>query len=125
MRARHGQHVAALQDVLGQPLRAAGVGQAGIQNRVHQRKFGAAVRQTRPADDVADDEHVGLQCQLLGTKTLDQINAQRAQLLAHRRINARVATGDFVPRLARQRGHAAHKGAANSQDMYMHSVILS
>ena len=60
MRSGDGQHVAALQHVLGQPLRTAGVGQAGVQDGFHQREFGGAIGQVGAADDVADDEHVGL-----------------------------------------------------------------
>ena len=38
--ARHGQHMPALQHVLGQPLGAADVGRARIQNGLHQRELG-------------------------------------------------------------------------------------
>ncbi len=41
--SRHRQHMLALQHVLGQPLRAAGVGGASLQNGFHQRKFGVAI----------------------------------------------------------------------------------
>jgi hypothetical protein len=62
--AGHRQHVAPGQHVLGQPLRAAGVGRARVEDGLHQR---VAAR-----DDVADDEHVGRQRQLVGAEALDQ-----------------------------------------------------
>ncbi|EKD96756.1 MAG: hypothetical protein ACD_23C01287G0002 [uncultured bacterium] len=57
--SRHSQHMSALQHLLGQPLRAAGVGQAGVQNGFHERKLGAAVGQPGAADHIAHDEHIG------------------------------------------------------------------
>ena len=114
MRAGHGQHMAAGQHLLGQPLRAAGIGRARVQNGLHQREFRAAIGQPGAADHVADDEHVGRQRQLLGAIALDQLYAQRAQLVAHRRVDAAVAAGDAVTRLARQGGQAAHESAANA-----------
>jgi hypothetical protein len=45
-------------------------------------------------------------------------------LVAHGGVNARVAAGDPMPCFAGQRGQAAHKGATNAQDMYMHVRIL-
>ena len=106
--------------MLGQPLRAAGVGQACVQDGFHQRKFGRTVRQADAADHVADDKHVGLQGQLVGAKTFDQIDAQGPQLVAHRRVNASVATRHLVACLARERGQAAHERAADAQYVYMH-----
>jgi hypothetical protein len=44
VRAGDGQHVAALQHMLRQPLRAAGVGQSLVQDRFHQGVFRGAVR---------------------------------------------------------------------------------
>ena len=122
--AGHGQHMATLQHMLGQPLRAAGVGRAAVQNRLHQRELGCAVLAAGAANDVADDVHVGLQRHLLGAKALDQFDAERAQLIAHGRVDGGVAAGHTVAGFARQRGHAAHESAANAQDMYMHAGIL-
>ena len=120
MRAGHGQHVAALQHVFGQPLRPAGVGQARVENGFHQREFGRAICQPRAADHVANHEHVGLERQLIGAVAFHQINAQRAQLLAHGRVNACVAAGDGVPGLARQRRQPAHESAADAKDVDVH-----
>ena len=124
MRARHRQYMAALQHMLGQPLGAAGVGRTSFQNRFHQRKFGAAVGQSGAADHVAHHVHVGLQGHLVGVKTLDQLDAQSPQLVAHRGVNARVTPGHPMPCLAGQRGQAPHEGATNAQYMYMHARIL-
>ena len=124
VRARHRQHMAALQHMFGQPLGSAGVGRTGFQNRFHQRKFGAAVGQPGAADHVAHHVHVGLEGHLVGVKTLDELDAQSPQLVTHGRVNARVAAGDPMPCLAGQRGQAPHEGATNAQDMYMHGLIL-
>ena len=124
MGAGDGNHVPALQNMFRQPLRAAGVGQASIQNGFHQREFGVAIGQARPADDIAHHKHVGLQCELVSAKAFHQLNAQRAQLVAHGRVNAAVAARDLVARFARQRGQAAHKSAANPENVYVHARIL-
>ena len=100
MGAGHGQHVATLQHVFGQPLRAAGVRQAGVQNGFHQWELGSAIGQMGAADDVADDEHVGRERYLFGPKAFNQFNTQCAKLVAHGRVNAGVAAGDFMARLA-------------------------
>ena len=120
MRARHGQHMAPLQDMLAEPLGAAGIGGATVQNGFHQGELGAAVGQARPAHDVADDVQVRLQRQLVGAVALDQVDAQCAQLVAHGRVNACVAARDAVARRARQCGQPAHEGSANAQDMDVH-----
>ena len=78
----------ALKHVFRQPLRAAGVGQAGVENGFHQRKLGASVGQTAARHHVADHEDVRFQCQLVGAEAFDQLDAQRAQLIAHGRVNA-------------------------------------
>ena len=125
MRSGDSQHVATLQHVLGQPLRAAGVGQACVQNRFHQREFRCAVGQMSAADDVADDEHVWLQRELIGPEAFDQFNAQGAKLVAHRRIDPGVAAGDCVARLTRQCSQTAHESAADAENVNVHGFILS
>ena len=62
MRASDGQYVAALQHVFCKPLRAAGVAQARVQNRLHQGEFRRAIGQTGTADDIADHENIRLKC---------------------------------------------------------------
>ena len=110
--AGHRQHMAAGQNMLGQPLRAAGVGQPGVEDGLHQR---IAARH-----HVADDELVGLQRQLLGAETFQQLDAERLQLLAHRRVDVGVAARHPVTGLAGDGGDAAHEGAADAEDVDVH-----
>ena len=100
MGAGHRNHVATLQDVLGEPLRSAGVRQAGIQNGFHQREFGGAVAHVGTAHDIAHNKHVGLEAELVGAKAFNQLNAQSPQLIAHRWVDTAVAPCDPMPRLA-------------------------
>ncbi|MNS86913.1 hypothetical protein D3C72_1208310 [compost metagenome] len=124
VRAGHGQHMAALQHVLGQPLRAAGVGLAGVEDGFHQRELGAAVGQPGPRDHVADHEHVGGEGQLVGAEAFDQVDAERAQLVAHRGVHAGVAARDPVACFACEGGHTTHERAADTQNMNVHRPIL-
>ena len=113
-----------VQDVFSQPLRTAGVGRTAFQNSFHQRKFGRAVGQARARDDVANHVHIWMQSHLVGLKAFNQFNAEGSQLVAHRRVDAGIATGDFVARFPRQRSQSTHERAANSQNMYVHVDIL-
>ena len=124
MCAGHRQHMAALQHMFGQPLRAAGVGCAGVQNGLHQREFGCAVGQVGAAHHIADHIYIRLQRHLVGPKTLDQLNAQGAQLVAHGGVDTRVATRHAVAGFARQCGQAAHESPTNTKNMNMHGLIL-
>lgn len=124
MGARNGHHMAPLQDVFAEPLRAAGVGQTSVQNGFHQRKFGAAVHQTRAADHIAHHKQVGFQGQLIGAKTFDQVDAQSAKLIAHGGVHPSVATRDPVVRFSRQRRQSTHESPANTQNMNVHRSIL-
>jgi hypothetical protein len=65
-----------------------------------------------------------LQRHLVGTEALNQFDAERAQLVAHGGVDARVASGDTVARLARQGGKSAHERATNAKNMNMHGSIL-
>ncbi len=112
VRARDRQCPAALQHMLGQPLRPADVRLPGIEDRLHQ---GIAARH-----HIADDPQIGPERKLVGAVALDQFDAQLLQLPAHGRIDLRVAAGHAVPGLLRQRRQAAHEGTANSKNMNMH-----
>ena len=116
--AGDGQHMAAkpwgMQHMVAQPLRAAGVGQTGFQNGFHQRIARCAIGQAGTRHHIANDEHVGLQGQLVGAVALDQFDAQSAQLVAHRGVDAAVAAGDAVTGFPGQGGQAAHEGAADT-----------
>ena len=110
--------------MLRQPLRAAGIGQSGVQNGLHQWELGAAVGQVCPADHIADNEHVGPQSQLVGGIAFYQLNAQRAQLLTHGRVDSCVTASHLVTRFTCQRCQATHESSANAKDMNMHQQIL-
>ena len=49
-----------------------------------------------------------------------QVDAQRLELSAHRRIDVGVGAFDRVAQLARQRGDTAHEGAADAENMQTH-----
>ena len=114
MRARDGRDLAPAQHVLGQPLRARDVRQAAVQQALDD---GLAA-----AHDVADDDHVGVQVELRGVVALDQRDALRLELRAHRRVDVGVRTGDAVARGARERRDAAHERAADAEDVQVHQA---
>ena len=122
--AGDGNHMTPLQHVFGQPLRAAGIRQTRVQNCFHQGKLGLAIRPMHTAHHIADHKQVWPQGQLLGAKTLDQFNAQGAQLVAHRRVDTGVTPRDTVAGFSRQRGQPAHEGATNTENMNVHGQIL-
>jgi hypothetical protein len=76
------------------------------------------------ADHIAHHEYVGLQIQLVGSKSFYQFDAERAQLVAHGRVNAGVATGNFVASFPCQRRQPPHEGAANAKNVNVHAQIL-
>ena len=124
MGAGHGQHMAALQHMFGQPLRSTGVRRTRVEDGFHQGELRRPVGQAGPADHVADHEHVGFERHLVGAKAFDQVDAQRTQLVAHGGVDAGVAAGDTVAGLAGQGRDTPHEGAADAQDMNMHPAIL-
>ena len=117
VRAGHAHHPAPDQHLLGQPLRSRDVGQPGIQNGFHQR--------IAPPHHVAHHPDIGLERQLGRVPALDQVDAQRAQLITHRRVDVGVAAGDLEARLAGNGGHPTHEGTANTKNMYVHPTILA
>ena len=76
--------------------------------------------QARPRNHVANDVHIRAQLHLVDVKALDQLDAQAAQLFAHRGVNTGVAAGDAVTGLTGQRSDPTHESATNSQDMNVH-----
>ncbi len=114
------EDVAPLQHLLGQPLRPAGVAQPAVQDRLHQRVARRAVRLACARDHVADDPDVRRQRDLVGAEALDQVDAERAQLVAHGRIDARVAARDPVAGFARQRCDPSHERAADTENVDVH-----
>ena len=57
----------------------------------------------------------GARCQLVGAESFDSSMPKRAQLVAHRRVDARVAARDPVSGFAGQCGKATHEGAADAR----------
>ena len=83
-------------------------------------QFRAAIGQARARHDVANHKHIGCDSHLVGAIAFNQLDAQAAQLVAHGRIDAGIATRHLMPRLTRQRGQATHERAADSQNVYVH-----
>ena len=108
--------MAALQHLFGQPLRTTAVGRSGIKHRFHQR---VAARH-----HIAHDEHIGTQRQLIGAVAFHQLDAERAQLITHRRVDAAVAARHPMSGLARQGREPSHEGAADAQDVDVHGVAI-
>ena len=124
MGARHSHHVPPLKDMFRQPLRPTGVGRARLQNCFHQGKFGLTCCKSASADDIANDVQIGFELHLVDAKTLNQLNAQSRQLVAHGGINASITASDPVASFPGQCGQAAHEGSADAQYMNMHKGIL-
>jgi hypothetical protein len=110
--AGHREHAASVQHLLREPLGPRCEGQPGVQDGLHQ---GVAA-----GHHVAHHPEIGLQVKLRGLVAFDEIDSQRGQLVAHRRIDVGVAAGDAVARLACQRGDPAHEGAADAEDVDVH-----
>jgi len=102
-----------VQYVLGQPLRTGAVVQAGIE---HVFDGGIA-----PAHHVADHHAVGCRLQMRRFVAFVEFDAQRPQLLAHRRIDGLIGAGDAMARGLRQGGDSSHEGAANAENVDVHS----
>ncbi|MCY1438474.1 hypothetical protein D9M71_546760 [compost metagenome] len=110
--AGRGKHPAALQHVVGQPLRAGYVGQALVQYMLHRR---VAARQR-----VADHHQVRRRLQVGGVVALHQLDALGFQLGAHRGIDVGVGAGHPMAELLGQHGQRAHEGAADAENVDMH-----
>ena len=116
VRSRDREDVAAGEDLLGEPLRPARVGDVGVEDRFDQR---VAARER-----VADDIEIGRELELLGVVAFDQLDAERLELIAHRRVDVGVAAGHPVPGVAGERGEPAHERAADAEDVQVHRTIL-
>ena len=116
MRAGHGQHPAPGQHVFRQPLRARGIRQATVEDRLHQRHA--------TLDHVADHEDVRLHAlELAGLEAFDQLDAQRLELGRHRRIDILVAARHRVAGRPRQCSDAAHESATNTENVDVHDLV--
>src|SRR5579862_1039444 len=88
VRTGNGEYPAVLQDMAGQPFRARNVGQAAIEHRLDH---GHAA-----SHDVADDDHIRPRLELRRLEALHQLDAERLELRAHRRIDVSVRTGNAM-----------------------------
>src|SRR5262249_2514076 len=91
-------------------------GQSLVEDFLHQR---IAAR-----DHVADHEQVRLERDLARVEALDELDALRLQLGAHRRIDVRMAAGEAVARLLGDPGNAAAERAADAEDVDVHLPSL-
>src|SRR5256885_15884703 len=109
MGSLHRQYMTAAEYMLGQPLRPRNIPLPVIENCFHQ---GVAAR-----DDVADDPSVGAQRQLPLVEALGKLDAERRELLAHRRIDVGIAARNTVSRGLGDGGKAAPEPAAKAAGM--------
>src|SRR5262245_47485661 len=70
---------------------------------------------------VADHVDVGGERDLVGAPAVDQFDARGLELIAHRRIDVCIAAGDAMAGGARNEGEPAHEGAADAEDVQVHS----
>ena len=99
----------ARKGMVRKPLRPRDIALAVVEDRFHQ---GIA-----PGHDVADHPDVGADDQLLLAEAFGELDAERAQLIAHRRVHVRVAARDAVAGRLGDGGDAAHESAADAEDM--------
>src|SRR5690606_10796093 len=112
MCAGNSQDMLALQYGLTEPLRAGYIGQAGVQNRFHQR---VATRH-----NIADYEKVRLKSDLVGLEPFYEFDALFFQLGTHGRVNAGVTARDLVAGGACYQGQATHERTADAYDVQVH-----
>ncbi len=62
--------------------------------------------------------------ELLGVEAFDELDAERRELRAHRRIDVAVRAGDPVARGLGDGGDAAHESAADAEDMDVHNRAI-
>src|SRR5262249_32332223 len=101
-------------DSLGGPRRARAVTLAGVEHFLDER--------IPAGHDVADPPEVGPHRDLVGAVALEDLDALRRELGAHRRIDARVRAGDAMARRAREHRDSAHEGPADAEDVEMHAA---
>ena len=112
MRTCDGHGPAIGEQVAREPLGPRGVRDAAVEQRFDER--------IAATHDVADDDDIRIQLQLLGVVAFDEIDAHRSKLLRHGRINALIRPRDAMAQLTRQRGDASHECAADAEDMKVH-----
>src|SRR2546421_5503997 len=83
MRAGDGEYMPPCEHVLREPLRTGHISLALIKNRFHQW---IAAR-----DHVSYQPQVGLELELILAESFGELDAERSELFAHRRIDIRIA----------------------------------
>ncbi len=115
VRAGDAEHPAVidLQHVARQPVGPRLVALAAVEQRFDQR--------IATAHHVADHEHVRVQLELVGLVAFDDVDAERRELRAHRRVDVAIGAGDTVAGGARDGRDAAHERAADAEDVQVQS----
>ena len=108
----HGHDPAALQHMVGQPLRAADIEQALVQYIFHRR--------IAAAHGIADHHQIRRRLQLGRVVALDQLDTLGFQLGAHGRVDIGIGAGDAVTKFLGQHCQRTHEGAADAEDMNVH-----
>ncbi len=113
--ARHADHPLGTQHLPCEPLGTGRIGYAAVQNLLDN---GHTARH-----DVTDDHDVRREIELLALIPLDYVDAERRQLIAHRRVNPLIGSSHPVPGGASERCDSGHKCAADTENMDMHDVF--
>ncbi|MNJ17836.1 hypothetical protein D3C77_121230 [compost metagenome] len=117
MGARHGQHPAILQHVLQQPLGAGDVGQIAIQHILHAR--------VATAHGVADHHQIRRRIELGRVIALGQLDTLLLELGAHGGIDVGIRAGDSIAQLFCQHRQTTHEGAADPENVNVHTAAFS
>src|SRR5690554_6716994 len=95
-----------------QPLWSGNIGNALSENILNRR--------IATTHGIADNHQIGCRLQMRRIKTLQQLDAGLLQLGAHGGIDIGIAAGNAVTEIFGKLREAAHKGAADAENMYMH-----
>src|SRR3972149_1932575 len=112
MGSGNSQYPLTYEYLFGEPLRTGLVPVPPVEDRFHER--------VAAGHHIADDPQVGHEAQLVRAVAFDQFDAERGELIAHRRIDVGVAAGDPESGLLRDRRDSAHEGAADAENVEMH-----
>ena len=114
MGARDGQYPAILQHVFQQPLGARDIGQVAIQHILHTR--------VATAHGIADHHQIRRRIELGRIIALGQLDALLLELGAHGGIDVGIGAGDSITQLFCQHRQTTHKGAADPENVNMHTA---
>ncbi len=112
-----GQYPAILQHVLQQPLGAGDVGQIAVQHILHT---GVAT-----AHGIADYHQIRRWIELGGVIAFGQFDALLLELSTHGGIDVGIRTGHPVTKLFCQHRQTTHEGAADPEDVNVHTAAFS